>query len=380
MNILLISIIMVFIVAAGIVTISTTGFFSATGDSGQDAAAGDTGPAFRLSFGPDGSDDSNTKDEVPAGGDESDTVSAPVTGAVTGGGSSGGSSGGGSSTTPETPCTLATCDALGYECGSWNDGCGGTLDCTNCGEGFTCNSYGLCIINNPPTIQEIGILDVAEGTKLEFSLIVSDVDGDNVVVSVIGGPGSILFGNVYTFDAPCKDNAGEKMEYVTLEAVDEYGASSTMTFYLNISDNRAYVSIDPPVKDVSIGDTFFVNVSIQTEEPFLGMAFGLEYDDMILNFTDASESMTFGEFLQVDDMSKPVFFGYEGRVEGFPIREGEDNGVSGKGTLVHIYFDAILEGESELNFLFTEAVKSDGGELEEICIITEGGVVNVYSV
>ncbi len=149
MNIFLISLIMVFIVAAGLVTISATGFFSATGDSGQDAAAGDTGPAFRLSFGPDGSDDTTPEDEVPANEDENTIVIPPVTGAVTGGGSSGGSSGGGSSggdssSTPETPCTPATCDALGYECGSWDDGCGGTLDCTTCGEGFACSS-GTCI-------------------------------------------------------------------------------------------------------------------------------------------------------------------------------------------------------------------------------------------
>lgn len=40
-------------------------------------------------------------------------------------------------------CSPRTCSLLGYTCGNWSDGCGGTLDCGNCSSGYTCSS-GTC--------------------------------------------------------------------------------------------------------------------------------------------------------------------------------------------------------------------------------------------
>jgi len=41
-------------------------------------------------------------------------------------------------------CIPYTCSVLGYGCGTWSDGCGGTLDCGTCASGYTCTS-GVCI-------------------------------------------------------------------------------------------------------------------------------------------------------------------------------------------------------------------------------------------
>jgi len=40
-------------------------------------------------------------------------------------------------------CDLSTCSSLGKNCGSWSDGCGGTLNCGTCSSGLTCNN-GVC--------------------------------------------------------------------------------------------------------------------------------------------------------------------------------------------------------------------------------------------
>ncbi len=40
-------------------------------------------------------------------------------------------------------CSPYTCSGLGYNCGSWSDGCGGTLSCGTCASGYTC-SAGTC--------------------------------------------------------------------------------------------------------------------------------------------------------------------------------------------------------------------------------------------
>ncbi len=41
-------------------------------------------------------------------------------------------------------CVPDTCAGLGYNCGSFNDGCGGTITCGSCSSGYTCTS-GACV-------------------------------------------------------------------------------------------------------------------------------------------------------------------------------------------------------------------------------------------
>jgi hypothetical protein len=43
---------------------------------------------------------------------------------------------------PATPCTPRTCEALGYDCGTSSDGCGGTLHCGTCTAPSTCSGGG----------------------------------------------------------------------------------------------------------------------------------------------------------------------------------------------------------------------------------------------
>ncbi|MDO8528270.1 MAG: hypothetical protein Q7S06_00035 [Nanoarchaeota archaeon] len=40
-------------------------------------------------------------------------------------------------------CVPKTCSYFGYNCDSWSDGCGLTINCGTCGAGFTCTS-GIC--------------------------------------------------------------------------------------------------------------------------------------------------------------------------------------------------------------------------------------------
>lgn len=42
------------------------------------------------------------------------------------------------------PCTPSSCSSLGKNCGSWSDGCGGTLNCGSCSGGQLCSSSGNC--------------------------------------------------------------------------------------------------------------------------------------------------------------------------------------------------------------------------------------------
>jgi len=48
----------------------------------------------------------------------------------------------------EIVCVPDTCAGLGYNCGSWSDGCGGTLSCGTCASGYTCTA-GTCVAVTP---------------------------------------------------------------------------------------------------------------------------------------------------------------------------------------------------------------------------------------
>jgi hypothetical protein len=63
----------------------------------------------------------------------------------------GGSPGGGG-------CTPSTCSSLGKTCGNWSNGCGGTLNCGTCLEGYNCED-GTCVIQETPCEDECNIED-----------------------------------------------------------------------------------------------------------------------------------------------------------------------------------------------------------------------------
>jgi len=54
-------------------------------------------------------------------------------------------------------CVPKTCAGLGnYQCGSWSDGCGATLNCGNCNSGYVC-SGGICVASCvPKTCASLG--------------------------------------------------------------------------------------------------------------------------------------------------------------------------------------------------------------------------------
>ena len=54
---------------------------------------------------------------------------------------------------PPPACTPATCASLGKQCGSWNNGCGNTMNCGGCTSPDTCND-GRC--SYTPTAEQCG--------------------------------------------------------------------------------------------------------------------------------------------------------------------------------------------------------------------------------
>ncbi len=95
----------------------------------------------------------------------------------------------------DTVCVPYTCGGLGYSCGSWSDGCGGTLSCGACGSGYTCTS-GTCVADTPggnggaPPSANIALnpaefnIDMEINTNVEKVIRVTNFGTSSVTVSV----------------------------------------------------------------------------------------------------------------------------------------------------------------------------------------------------
>ncbi len=100
-------------------------------------------------------------------------------------------------------CTPDTCSGLGYNCGTWSNGCGGTLNCGACTSGYTCTS-GICVadtitpvtpspggggvttitVSNIEVNPEVINLNLAVNTNIEQIIKVKNLGTNSVNVSV----------------------------------------------------------------------------------------------------------------------------------------------------------------------------------------------------
>ena len=115
-------------------------------------------------------------------------------------------------------CIPNTCLALGYSCNTWDDGCGGTLNCGTCTSGFFCDAIGQCISSScvPATdssfsgicgIQNCGIATNGTCGAVSCGTCTSgfscDVDGQCVIVcgdNIVGGTEQCDDGNTNNND------------------------------------------------------------------------------------------------------------------------------------------------------------------------------------
>ena len=89
-----------------------------------------------------------------------------------------------------------TCESLGYNCGIWDDGCGGTLDCGTCASGYTCTA-GTCVADVTPNgngvappVANIALnptefnIDMEINTNVERVIKVTNLGTSTITVSV----------------------------------------------------------------------------------------------------------------------------------------------------------------------------------------------------
>ncbi len=104
-------------------------------------------------------------------------------------------------------CTPDTCMSLGYNCGTWDDGCGGTLDCSTCASGYTCTAGTCTAVSITPDGAGGGGGTIISNFKLDTDLIkvlIKTGESKREVLQIKNIGGTILnisldFGNLEEF-------------------------------------------------------------------------------------------------------------------------------------------------------------------------------------
>ncbi len=91
-------------------------------------------------------------------------------------------------------CTPETCTSLGYECGTWDDGCEGTIDCETCDTSSDCIN-GICELNATKFVENLGGIS---WWKLDSDATDKIGNNDGVVNGATLTSGK--FGQAYEFD------------------------------------------------------------------------------------------------------------------------------------------------------------------------------------
>ena len=161
-----------------------------------------------------------------------------------------------------TQCFPQTCSSLGYNCGTWDDGCGSNLNCGTCGSNYTCN-VGVCTLDS-------------DGDS------VPDVN-DTLIGSGIGDVNYEGFSNPILKINSSSNISGSYSGVQTIEIYD--GSEIVLNFSHNFSAGKIYLNqinlkkgtnylitnlsnqlLSGESKNLSINDNDFVSLCVKNAE------------------------------------------------------------------------------------------------------------------
>jgi hypothetical protein len=204
----------------------------------------------------------------------------------------------------------------------------------------------------------------------------------------IGHPQVALWQNAYalTLDDPDNVMSGDVLEYVATNgtgmnvsyltydpAITGLNPEHNITFQRTAEKPR--ISVSPARQNVSIGDSFTINVTVDPAgAEIYGAQFTLYFNTTIVNAT----AQTQGTFLAQDGASTIVMINEGnstiGTIEYGETRWGVEDGVTGPGTLASISFKAVGPGTSELTL--SQVVLSDPNSTS-VATASSNGTVTV---
>jgi hypothetical protein len=204
------------------------------------------------------------------------------------------------------------------------------------------------IINSPPVLSTIGNKKVYKGHTLTFTLVSTDPDGNNLTYSASNLPAGATF-NPVTATFQWKPTQSGIYQNVHFEVSDGLAAD-----FENITitvSNPANVVLSPSIKNVTIGQDFTINVSIDPSGTAIaGAQLNLAFNKSILKINNILEGDLFKQGGANTLFNSGIIDNSQGTVLNIYGAIISSSNVSTQGTFIILNATAIgLSGKSGID-------------------------------
>ncbi|MBN1761546.1 MAG: DUF3344 domain-containing protein [Methanomicrobia archaeon] len=213
------------------------------------------------------------------------------------------------------------------------------------------NGYGFFEDGSPAWFDALSITNTRTGVEWNdtyFGIGHPQIAlWQNYYVLALDEPTNVITGDVLEYVAT--NGTGTNISYLTYDpAITGMNPEHDITFQR--APEKPRISVSPAKQNLSIGDSFTINVTMDPAgTEIYGAQFFLDFDQNVLNAT----AQTSGTFLAQDGTTTIVIINKInntiGRIEYGETRWGVEDGVTNPGTLASITFKAVGSGTSDLN-------------------------------
>ncbi len=197
-----------------------------------------------------------------------------------------------------TTCTPLTCAGLGYNCGSWSDGCGDTLNCGSCSSNYTCDA-GICSSTTTTPISPSSGITPSVPTSLNITVTPSVIN-----LTMING--------TYNQEVISITNEGSSDQTLSITKTDpnniiSFGANS-ITVRAGQTENLSINVLSPVVPGLYVGELFIggneVLINVNSRERFLLFDSNIEVLNMNYQVSQGGQLETRVQLIPMGDKTR----------------------------------------------------------------------------
>ena len=232
---------------------------------------------------------------------------------------------------------------------------------------------GSIIVNSPPVLSAIGNKKVYKGQTLTFTLVSTDPDGNNLTYSASNLPAGATFDPV-TATFQWTPSLSGIYQNVHFEVSDGFA-----TDFENIGitvNNPAKVVVSPSMKNVTYGQDFTINVSIDPSGTAIaGAQLNLAFNKSILKINNLLEGNLFKQGGASTLFNSGIIDNSQGTVKNIYGAIIGSSNVSTQGTFIIINATAVaLSGTSVIDVSNIMVSDLDGAA---VAFNTSNGTINI---
>ncbi|MBD3183223.1 hypothetical protein GF312_13085 [Candidatus Poribacteria bacterium] len=158
--------------------------------------------------------------------------------------------------------------------------------------------------------------------------------------------------------------SGEFIEYEGEEIIENLEPGSALTLNIEISPVKIGIQIVPISEELSVGETFQVNIDTKNVRDLFGCSFEMGYSSETLSIQ--KQDISPGNFLGNGSEAISLFQVEPGKISLAVTRKASLGAVNGSGTIATIRFQTVKSGDAKLEILRNDDFafqKEDGTDI-----------------